>query len=84
MEFPSLVLKRVFSLKSSYISKMWSTSASSQVFASLPRRVWKGPWRWFSESLLDCCEPLDSVKERGITFSKVGPLEFVRSICVSA
>ncbi|CAK9075147.1 unnamed protein product [Durusdinium trenchii] len=39
-----------------------------------PERVWKGPWRWFSESLLDCCEPLETVKERGITFSKVACL----------
>ena len=27
-----------------------------------PKRVWKGPWRWFSEALLDCCEPLEVVK----------------------
>ncbi|CAJ1356423.1 unnamed protein product [Effrenium voratum] len=39
-----------------------------------PERVWKGPWRWFSESLLDCCEPLEDVKQRGITFSKVACL----------
>eukprot|EP00435_Cladocopium_sp_Y103_P069079 s364_g32.t1 len=39
-----------------------------------PKRVWKGPWRWFSEQLLDCCEPLEVVKERGITFSKVACL----------
>lgn len=24
-----------------------------------PQRVWKGPWRWFSEDLLDCCVPLE-------------------------
>ena len=23
-----------------------------------PGRVWRGPWRWFSEELLDCCTPL--------------------------
>jgi len=23
-----------------------------------PGRLWKGPWRWFSEELLDCCAPL--------------------------
>lgn len=34
-----------------------------------PQRVWKGPWRWFSETLLDCCTPLDLVKREGITFS---------------
>ncbi|RZC52149.1 hypothetical protein C5167_020575 [Papaver somniferum] len=36
-----------------------------------PRRKWKGPWRWFDESMLDCCEPLEKVKAEGITFSKV-------------
>ncbi|WP_420829432.1 phytochelatin synthase family protein [Nannocystis pusilla] len=32
-----------------------------------PARLWKGPWRWFSEELLDSCLPLPSVRERGIT-----------------
>src|SRR5262245_40594960 len=29
-----------------------------------PGRTWKGPWRWYSEELLDCCVPLERVKER--------------------
>eukprot|EP01087_Luapelamoeba_hula_P019097 TRINITY_DN627_c2_g1_i1.p1 TRINITY_DN627_c2_g1~~TRINITY_DN627_c2_g1_i1.p1 ORF type:complete len:448 (-),score=93.51 TRINITY_DN627_c2_g1_i1:5-1318(-) len=32
-----------------------------------PRRVWKGPWRWFSEEMLDCCAPLERIREQGIT-----------------
>ncbi|GAA0146152.1 hypothetical protein LIER_06174 [Lithospermum erythrorhizon] len=36
-----------------------------------PGRKWKGPWRWFDESMLDCCEPLEKVKETGISFGKV-------------
>ncbi|WOL05194.1 glutathione gamma-glutamylcysteinyltransferase 1 [Canna indica] len=36
-----------------------------------PRRKWKGPWRWYDESMLDCCEPLEKVKAEGITFGKV-------------
>ncbi|KAJ0252596.1 Glutathione gamma-glutamylcysteinyltransferase 1 [Hirschfeldia incana] len=36
-----------------------------------PGRKWKGPWRWFDESMLDCCESLETVKERGITFGKL-------------
>nr|BAB64932.1 phytochelatin synthase [Athyrium yokoscense] len=36
-----------------------------------PGRKWKGPWRWFDESMLDCCEPLEKVKKNGITFTKV-------------
>ncbi|KAL4588035.1 hypothetical protein LXL04_000913 [Taraxacum kok-saghyz] len=36
-----------------------------------PGRKWKGPWRWFDESMLDCCEPLEKVKAEGISFGKV-------------
>ncbi|XP_068654853.1 glutathione gamma-glutamylcysteinyltransferase 1 isoform X2 [Aristolochia californica] len=39
-----------------------------------PGRKWKGPWRWFDESMLDCCEPLEKVKKEGITFGKVACL----------
>jgi len=35
-----------------------------------PGRTWKGPWRWFHEGLLDCCEPLDEIKQKGITWPK--------------
>ena len=30
-----------------------------------------GPWRWFDENMLDCCESLEKVKNTGITFGKV-------------
>lgn len=33
--------------------------------------VYAGPWRWFDESMLDCCEPLEKVKAKGISFGKV-------------
>ncbi|KAL9285059.1 hypothetical protein ACSQ67_024589 [Phaseolus vulgaris] len=36
-----------------------------------PGRKWKGPWRWFDESMLDCCESLENVKVKGITFGKL-------------
>ena len=32
-----------------------------------PRRVWKGPWRWYHEDLLDCCVDLEKVKAEGIS-----------------
>ena len=35
-----------------------------------PGRLWKGPWRWYSEELLDCCKPLDSIKTTGLTLSE--------------
>jgi glutathione gamma-glutamylcysteinyltransferase len=39
-----------------------------------PGRLWKGPWRWFDESLLDCCVPLDVVATRGVTLGELGCL----------
>jgi len=40
-----------------------------------PGRPWQGSaWRWFDESMLDCCEPLEVVKMKGITLPKVGCL----------
>ncbi|KAF8014209.1 hypothetical protein BT93_H0142 [Corymbia citriodora subsp. variegata] len=41
-----------------------------------PGRKWKGPWRWFDESMLDCCEPLEKVKAEGISFGKTGTGHF--------
>lgn len=35
-----------------------------------PGRVWKGPWRWFSEEMLDCCTSLELVKKQGITLGQ--------------
>lgn len=39
-----------------------------------PGRIWKGPWRWFDESLLDCCEPLEVVQSQGISLVKANCL----------
>ncbi|MEP7126139.1 MAG: phytochelatin synthase family protein [Byssovorax sp.] len=36
-----------------------------------PGRSWKGPWRWYSEELLDCCRPLEMVKREGLTMSQL-------------
>ncbi|RZR83192.1 hypothetical protein BHM03_00009741 [Ensete ventricosum] len=33
-----------------------------------------GPWRWYDESMLDCCEPLEKIKVEGITFGTVACL----------
>lgn len=35
-----------------------------------PGRVWKSPWRFYHESMLDCCVSLDEIKKTGITLSK--------------
>src|SRR3954453_15959961 len=36
-----------------------------------PGRLWKGPWRWFPEDLLDCCVPLPQVRERGLDLDEL-------------
>ena len=30
-----------------------------------PRLTWKGPWRWYEESMLNCCVDLEQVSKRG-------------------
>lgn len=39
-----------------------------------PGRLWKGPWRWFSEELLDCCVPLDHIRQRGLDLDEIACL----------
>lgn len=39
-----------------------------------PERLWKGPWRWFAEELLDCCVPLEDVRERGLDMDELACL----------
>ncbi|KAL3134941.1 Glutathione gamma-glutamylcysteinyltransferase 1 [Trebouxia sp. C0010 RCD-2024] len=39
-----------------------------------PRRAWKGPWRWFHEQMLDCCEPLSQVLQTGIVLDQAACL----------
>ncbi|KAJ1372897.1 hypothetical protein KIN20_035190 [Parelaphostrongylus tenuis] len=39
-----------------------------------PGRVWKAPWRFYHESMLDCCVPLENVKKLlcEVRFGEVG------------
>jgi glutathione gamma-glutamylcysteinyltransferase len=39
-----------------------------------PARAWKGPWRWFSEELLDCCKPLEEIRRLGVSLDEVACL----------
>lgn len=36
-----------------------------------PGRIWKGPWRWFGEEMLDCCKSLEDIKVSGLTLAEV-------------
>ncbi|KAK3583888.1 hypothetical protein CHS0354_033661 [Potamilus streckersoni] len=35
-----------------------------------PGKIWKGPWRWYHENMLDCCAPLALVQDQGITYDQ--------------
>lgn len=39
-----------------------------------PGRLWKGPWRWFAEELLDCCVPPEEVRRRGLALDELACL----------
>ena len=39
-----------------------------------PGRLWKGPWRWFAEDLLECCVPLSEVQKRGLDIDELSCL----------
>jgi glutathione gamma-glutamylcysteinyltransferase len=36
-----------------------------------PKRKWRGVWRWYSDDMLECCLPLEKVKEVGMTFQQL-------------
>ena len=36
-----------------------------------PGRIWKGPWRWYAEEMLDCCKPLEEVRAKGVTLEEL-------------
>ncbi|KAI9360045.1 Phytochelatin synthase, partial [Zopfochytrium polystomum] len=35
-----------------------------------PQKPWKGVWRWYDETVLDCSPPLEEVRRRGLTFGE--------------
>lgn len=35
-----------------------------------PGRVWRGIWRWYSDDMLECCETLENMRAKGVTFSQ--------------
>jgi len=39
-----------------------------------PGRLWRGPWRWFSEEMLDCCTPLEQVQQQGVSIEELACL----------
>ena len=49
-----------------------------------PRRTWKGPWRWYEESFLNCCVDLETVKKTGITLGTFACLAKCQGLTVEA
>lgn len=49
-----------------------------------PRKTWKGPWRWYTESHLNCCVDLEEMKETGITFGTFSCLAQCQGLDVTA
>lgn len=35
-----------------------------------PQRNWKGVWRWYDQDQLNCCRPLESIRQIGITMAE--------------
>lgn len=48
-----------------------------------PGKVWKGPWRWYHENMLNCCVPLDVAQKKGITLFHFSCLAMCNSLDVN-
>lgn len=48
-----------------------SLSMSLNALLVDPHRVWQGVWRWFDDSMLDCCTSLEIVRGKGITMPQL-------------
>ena len=49
-----------------------------------PKRVWKHPWRWFEQDMLDCCRPLESIRKNGITLAEFNCLARCNGLAVKS
>lgn len=49
-----------------------------------PGKVWKGPWRWYHENMLDCCVPIDIIAKSGLTFDQFSCLAICNTLAVNA
>jgi len=47
-----------------------------------PGKVWKGPWRWYHENMLDCCVPINVIEKSGITFDQFSCLAVCNTLNV--
>lgn len=47
-----------------------------------PGQNWKGPWRWYEESMLNCCVDMEEIKQTGITLQDFQCLAFCQGLSV--
>ena len=47
-----------------------------------PKKVWKGVWRWYHESMLECCRNLEEIRNDGISFDELACLARCNSLNV--
>jgi len=47
-----------------------------------PGQNWKGPWRWYEESMLNCCVDMEEIKQSGITLQDFQCLAFCQGLSV--
>eukprot|EP00536_Pseudo-nitzschia_multiseries_P000883 jgi/Psemu1/179689/e_gw1.11.279.1 len=47
-----------------------------------PGQQWKGPWRWYSENMLNCCVDLEEIKKDGITLRDFQCLAYCQGLSV--
>ncbi|XP_069137684.1 glutathione gamma-glutamylcysteinyltransferase-like [Argopecten irradians] len=45
-----------------------------------PGKIWKGPWRWYHEDMLECCVSLQTIREQGITYDQFSCLAACNSL----
>lgn len=80
-------LKSYFSLAEHYVTQtepaFCGLSTLSMCLNALgidPGTRWKGVWRWYDEEMLQCCVPIDSFKETGISFDEFSALAICNGV----
>lgn len=48
-----------------------------------PKRVWRSPWRWFDEPMLDCCLRFDAVTKTGMSMDQVACTAYCEGVDVT-
>jgi glutathione gamma-glutamylcysteinyltransferase len=87
---PNGTLRNYFPLAEQYVTQsepaycaLASLVMVLNAFHIDPQRVWKAPWRWFDQTMLECCTPLDWVAQHGMTLPQFACLASCYGLDVS-